>query len=95
MGWTAPSSGDPVYRLYNPNAGDHHYTTSASERDALVSVGWNYEGIGWYSGGSKPLWRQYNPNAVAGAHNYTTSRSENDHLVSLGWRYEGIGWYGL
>ena len=33
---------------YNPNAGDHHYTLSSKERDYLVSVGWNYEGIGWY-----------------------------------------------
>ena len=95
IGWTAPVTGDPVYRLYNPNAGDHHYTKSASERDHLISVGWKYEGVGWCSGGSTPLYRQYNPNAVAGAHNYTTNKSENDYLVSVGWRAEGIGWYGV
>lgn len=95
IGWTAPSQGDPVYRLYNPNAGDHHYTTSAAERNKLTSVGWRYEGIGWRSGGSVPLYRQYNPHAKAGAHNYTTSKAENDSLVRAGWRSEGVGWYGV
>ena len=37
-------------RLYNPNAdcGSHHYTGSKEEMDYLVSLGWIYEGIGWY-----------------------------------------------
>ena len=63
VGWTYegiawysadPSIGKPLYRLYNPNAytlgqsGAHHYTTSATERDLLVSIGWIDEGIGWY-----------------------------------------------
>ena len=101
VGWTAPASGDPVYRLYNPYApgGDHHYTTSAHERDALVAEGWSYEGVGWSSaaGGADrvPLYRQYNPYASTGTHNYTASLYESDHLVSLGWRAEGIAWYGV
>jgi len=59
----------PVYRLYNKNVGDHHYTTSEKERDHLVKVGWRDEGIGWYSDDSKrtPVYRQYNPRAVTGA----------------------------
>ena len=28
--------------------GDHHYTTDAAERDNLVNMGWQYEGIAWY-----------------------------------------------
>ena len=34
----------------NPNAdcGSHHYTSSEEERDTLVSLGWNWEGIGWF-----------------------------------------------
>lgn len=97
VGWVAPTSGDPVYRLYNPNApgGDHHYTVGKEERDHLVSLGWHYEGIGWYSGGTVKVYRQYNPNAASGTHNYTTGVEENDTLVSLGWRYEGVGWYAL
>lgn len=95
--WVAPTSGTAVYRVYNPNAGDHHYTTDYSEVEHLVLVGWRYEGIGWYSNDSQatPLYRLYNPNAVAGAHHFTTDVSERDYLVSVGWRYEGIAWYGL
>lgn len=95
IGWVAPKSGTPVYRLYNPNAGDHHYTTNVRERDMLVQKSWRYEGIGWQSGGSVPLYRQYNPNARSGSHNYTTSKSENDLLVRIGWKPEGISWYAI
>ena len=45
----SPNKGDPMYRLFNPNAGDHHYTGSAEERDMLINAGWRYEGIGFYS----------------------------------------------
>ena len=86
-----------VYRLYNPNAGDHHYTVSASEKNTLVSYGWKYEGEGWKSAakdGNTPVYRQYNPYANgAGSHNYTTDKAENDYLVSLGWTPEGTAWY--
>ena len=42
-------SGDPIHRLYNPNAvtGTHFYTISEGERDILISYGWRYEGIAW------------------------------------------------
>ncbi len=95
--WVAPKSGTAVYRVYNPNAGDHHYTTNYAEVQNLVAAGWNYEGIGWYSDTSEatPLYRLYNPNAVAGAHHFTTNAAEKDALVSVGWKYEGIAWYGL
>lgn len=98
VGWYAPTkSNDPVYRLYNPNAGDHHYTPNAAEKNSLVKVGWRYEGIGWYSSETKALkiYRAYNPNAKAGSHNYTANGGEQKNLVSLGWRDEGIGWYAL
>ena len=92
--WTAPTNGEDVYRLYNPNAGDHHYTTSKAEKDMLVKVGWKYEGVGWKSGGSSKVYRLYNPNAKgAGAHHYTLSKGEYDFLVKKGWKGEGVGWY--
>ena len=99
-GWIAPSSGDPVYRLYNIYAvgGDHHYTKSKDEYDYLKTVGWTQEGVVWYSASESegvPVYRQYNPYAATGTHNYTTSKSENDQLVSEGWNEEGIGWYGV
>ena len=36
-----------MYRLYNPNSGEHFYTSNVAERDMLISVGWSDEGIGW------------------------------------------------
>ena len=41
----------PLYRLYNGRLrrGQHHYTASAGERDALVAKhGWRYEQVGFY-----------------------------------------------
>ena len=86
-----------MHRLYNPHSGEHFYTGDTNEKNHLASIGWNYEGIGWYSDEDQgvPLYRQYNPNEKTGTHNYTTSKEENDFLVSIGWRAEGIGWYGL
>ena len=83
-----------VYRVYNPNSGEHFYTSSEAEVQHLVSVGWRNENVGWKSpvfDESHPVYRVYNPNA--GDHHYTTSLAERDHLVSLGWRAEGICWY--
>lgn len=82
-----------MYRLYNPNSGEHFYTASTVERDHLVSVGWNSEGTAWYSPthSTAPVYRLYNPNA--GDHHYTTSAVERDSLIDAGWNDEGIGWY--
>ena len=82
-----------MFRLYNPNSGEHFYTASVVERDHLISVGWNYEGEGWTApeSSSAPVYRLYNANA--GDHHYTTSVVERDHLISVGWNDEGIGWY--
>jgi hypothetical protein len=68
---------------------------SESKQNRLIQAGWRYEGIGWYSDQAKkvPMYRPYNPNAIAGNRNYTTDQEKNDHKVSLGWNYEGIGWY--
>ncbi|MDB0652459.1 hypothetical protein PL380_08485 [Bifidobacterium adolescentis] len=85
-----------MYRLYNRYTGEHFYTSDVSERDHLVSVGWPYEGVGWRSGGSVPVYRQYNPYARTGTHNYTADGSENDRLVSVGsarlWRLPLLCW---
>ncbi|RSX52117.1 glycosyl hydrolase family 25 [Bifidobacterium goeldii] len=87
-----------VYRLYNPNAGVHHYTTSIAERDMLIHAGWNNENTAFKAAKTdatdtnlQPVYREYNPNN--GQHNWTLSKGEHDHLVSLGWRNEGIAWY--
>lgn len=82
---------EPMYRVYNPNSGEHFYTASAGERNNLVNVGWNYEGVGWTAPTSSttPVYRLYSGTD----HHYTTSAFERDHLIEVGWSYEGIGWY--
>ncbi|WP_159723325.1 leucine-rich repeat protein [Enterococcus sp. CSURQ0835] len=78
----------PLQRLYNPNSGEHFYTTNGGEKDNLVRHGWNYEGItgNVAEKGGDAVYRLYNKNA--GDHHYTKSASERDWLVSLGWKYE-------
>ncbi|MCI6083391.1 hypothetical protein MR798_05040 [bacterium] len=83
----------PMYRLYNPNSGEHFYTASVTERDHLDQIGWDDEGIAWYAPTETgdPVYRLYNP--YAGDHHYTMDRAEADNLVSVGWNDEGIGWH--
>ena len=88
-----PAKTVDMYRIYNPNSGEHFYTANAAEKDNLVSLGWKYEGIGWKAPekSDTPVYRLYNPNA--GDHHYTTNKAERDNLISIGWKDEGIGWY--
>ena len=80
-----------MYRLYNPNSGEHFYTANAGERDSLVNVGWNYEGVAWNAPKTSgtPVYRLYSGTD----HHYTTSAGERDALMAAGWSYEDIGWY--
>lgn len=81
-----------MYRMYNPNSGEHFYTRSSAEKNMLIFAGWRWEGIGWYAPASgDPVYRLYNPNA--GDHHYTMDPVERDILVLAGWKYEGVGWY--
>ena len=82
-----------MYRLYNPNSGEHFYTGDLVEARSVAEAGWRWEGVGWVAPktSDSPVYRLYNPNA--GDHHYTTEKKEHDNLVSLGWRDEGIGWY--
>ncbi|PWL78417.1 MAG: hypothetical protein DBY20_05980 [Coriobacteriia bacterium] len=81
-----------MYRLYNPNSGEHFFTASTVERQHLINVGWNDEGQGWTAPKTgDAVYRLYNPNA--GEHHYTLSTVERDSLIAAGWNDEGIGWY--
>ena len=97
VAWNVPTKGGEVYRLYNPNAGDHHYTVSAFERDTLVKLGWKAEGVAWHSADKAEglaVYRLYNRNAkAAGAHHFTTSQAEYNHLQKLGWTAENTAFY--
>lgn len=83
-----------MYRLYNPNSGEHFYTASNEEKNNLTQAGWSYEGVGWYAPVNQgvDVYRLYNPN---GEHHYTLDENERDHLVEVGWKYEGVGWKSL
>ena len=82
-----------MYRLYNPNSGEHFYTGSVKEKEDVIAAGWKDEGVAWKAPKTSktPVYRLYNPNA--GDHHYTVSEKEKNDLVKVGWKYEGIGWY--
>ncbi len=89
----------PVYRLYNPNNGDHFYTESEAEVASLEALGWHNESIGWRSVGEDegiPVYRLYNPfmtgNQGRGNHLWTTDANELGDLTSLGWQLEECNW---
>ena len=78
-----------VFRMYNPNSGEHFYTRSMEEAKHLVNVGWSWEGVGWVAPSEgDQVYRLYSGTD----HFYTTSVAERDDLVSVGWSYEGVGW---
>ena len=80
-----------VYRIYNPNSGEHMFTADVHEARALRANGWRYEGVAFLaSEDGIPTYRLYNP--YAGDHHFTTSANERDTLRKVGWSYEGIGW---
>lgn len=96
IGWTAPTSGNKVYRLYNKVLRDHHYTMDWNEVSVLTQKhGWTYEGLAWYSdvNKAKPVYRLFNPSLRSGSHHYTLDSNEVNVLKTRGWRYEGIAWY--
>lgn len=90
--YEAPNpKGNSMYRLYNPNSGEHFYTVSRAERNSLRLAGWKYEGVGWTApfSSNSPVYRLYSGTD----HHYTMSAHERDSLVRAGWSYEGVGWY--
>ena len=77
-----------VYRLYNPNDGQHHLTASHSEAETLASVGWDYEGVAFRSGDGEQVYRLYNP--FGGQHILTASAEEGMSLAIAGWVVESV-----
>ncbi len=85
----AAASGVPMYRMYDPNSGEHFYTGSTEERDFLVNAGWNYEGVAFnFPEIGAPVYRLYNP--VSGDHLYTMDEDERSQLLAEGWNDEGV-----
>ena len=79
-----------MYRMYDPNSGEHVYTGSDEERDNLVAAGWNYEGVGFTFPMTTglPVYRLYDP--VTGEHLYTMDEAEKATLMAAGWNFEGV-----
>lgn len=89
---STPAPIEPVYRLYNPNTGEHFYTVTESEAINLFNAGWNEEGVGFTAAlTGTPVYRVYNPNVPGGDHYYTESKYEAQSLVSQGWRWDNGG----
>jgi hypothetical protein len=81
----------PMFRMYNPNSGEHFYTGSEEERGILVKAGWKYEGVGFNAPiEGEPVYRLYEP--VTGEHLYTMDRMEVYKLLGSGWNYENVAW---
>lgn len=88
----------PIYRMYDPNRGEHFYTKDPGEAESLVQLGWRHESDSDFTvvdateEDAIPVYRLYNPN-FGGMHFYTTSADEAKYLKSIGWNYEGISHY--
>jgi hypothetical protein len=86
----------PVYRLYGSRG--NLLTTSAVEKDALVSNGYTYEGVAFntpsaYAQTATPAAGQLNVYRMNNGkdHLYTTNLVERDALLGAGtWKYEGV-----
>lgn len=79
-----------MFRMYNPNTGEHFYTGSEVERDNLIAVGWQYEGVGFTfpANTGDPVHRLFHE--PTGEHLYTMDEAEKERLMAEGWNYEGI-----
>ena len=79
-----------MFRMYDPNSGEHFYTGSEVEKNNLIAAGWKYEGVGFtfpLTTGD-PVHRLYDP--ATGEHLYTMDVAEMSMLLAQGWNYEGI-----
>ncbi|EOT42854.1 hypothetical protein I568_00374 [Enterococcus columbae DSM 7374 = ATCC 51263] len=88
---TQPANVHTIYRLYNPNNGQHLFTNSLNEYRSLVKIGWNGEKEAFnVSESGTPVYRLYNP--YSGEHHFTVSSDERERLSEIGWRFEGVSW---
>ena len=78
--------GSKVYRLYNPNTGDHFWTSDPDEAETLDGLGWDSENIGWCSTTPLMVYRLLNP--YTGQHFWTVDHGEACSLVDSSWKWE-------
>ena len=81
-----------LYRLYNPYTLEHLLTSNTVERDDLLSVGWELDGIAWNSPNTgDPVYRLYN--TADDWHTYSANKAEVDMMVAQGWVLDGVVCY--
>lgn len=79
----------PIYRLYNPYTLEHLLTANGSEKDELLDIGWQLDGIAWKAPiPGNAVFRLYNP--YDDWHTYSMSEEEIDMLTALGWKVDGV-----
>jgi hypothetical protein len=84
----------PLYRLWNGGVGDHFYTMSLAEYNAVTW--YTKEGVEAYlapytgscPAGTVPLYRTYNNPGTD--HFYTTNEAERNGVIAAGWSNEGV-----
>lgn len=79
-----------IYRMYNPNTGEHMLTAMIEEADALLGMGWKSEGVAFIAPkeSDKAVYRMY-----AGMHTYITDIGELHLLCENNWHFEGIAFH--
>lgn len=80
-----------LYRLYNPNDGDHYYTPRRAEAENLRNVGWiqekaEYKVVAADAAFGADVYSVYNPNT--GEHLLTDSEIEAAALERAGWNWD-------
>ena len=78
--------GDEVHRLYNPNTGEHFWTSDPDEAESLEGMGWTDEHVAWRSPVVQIVYRLMNP--YSGLHFWTVDHGEACALIDQGWKWE-------
>lgn len=79
-----------VYRMYNPATGEHLLTAMIEEGNALLTLGWQSEGVAFIAPkeSGEAVFRM-----SATMHTYLTDIQELHILVENGWHFEGIAFH--
>lgn len=95
------NAGYPIFRLYRGSTQTHQWAISLSDRDALISQGYSYEGVAFTSistvrqevappAGQDLVYRF--GNMPGNIHFWTRDTYERDQMINAGYRYEGTAW---
>lgn len=94
----APKPGNiAVHRLVSP-AGTNLLTTNSTERNSLVTNGWQNKGVDFYadpsgSNSGYPVYRLYS--SSLGSHVWTTNTTDRANLIAAGYTSEGTAFTAI